>query len=72
VLQAAAKDPVPAWLAMRTDKAARKILRAVARGKREAIITAHGKALVALERFMPWVIRAAGKEMARSTGGDLR
>ncbi|HWW82085.1 MAG TPA: SDR family NAD(P)-dependent oxidoreductase [Vicinamibacterales bacterium] len=69
VLQAGAKDQIPAWLVMRTDKAARQIVRAVARGKREAIITAHGKMLVALERFMPWVIRAAGRRMARGTGG---
>jgi short-subunit dehydrogenase len=66
--QAAASDPVPGWLVMRTDKAVRQILRAVARGKREAIITAHGKALVALERFMPWVFRAVGTKMA-SRGG---
>jgi short-subunit dehydrogenase len=68
MLQAGAKDPMPAWLVMRTDKAARQIVRAVARGKREAIITAHGKMLVALERFMPWVIRAAGRRMAQRTG----
>jgi short-subunit dehydrogenase len=59
-----AKDPVPAWLVMSTEKAARQMLRAVARGQREAIITGHGKILVALERFAPWVIRAAGRRMA--------
>src|SRR6202040_2852009 len=41
-----AKDPVPAWLVMDTDKAVRQMLRAVARGQREAIITGHGKILV--------------------------
>jgi short-subunit dehydrogenase len=60
----AAKDPVPAWLVMSTDKAVRQMLRAVARGKREAIITGHGKLLVLLERFAPWIVRAAGKRMA--------
>jgi hypothetical protein len=49
---------------MNTEKAARRILRAVARGKREAIITGHGKILVALERFVPWVIRAVGRKLA--------
>jgi short-subunit dehydrogenase len=68
-LHAEAKDPIPAWLAMSTEKAARQILRAVARGKREAIITGHGKTLVALERFMPWVIRATGRKMAAGKGG---
>src|SRR6184192_557955 len=59
-----AKESMPAWLIMPTDKAARQILRAIARGKREAIINGHGKALVFLERFMPWVIRAFGRRMA--------
>ena len=59
-----AKDPVPAWLVMSTEKAVRQMLRAIARAQREAIITGHGKVLVALERFAPWVIRAAGRRMA--------
>jgi short-subunit dehydrogenase len=59
-----AKDPVPAWLVMNTETAVRKMLRAIARGKREAIITGHGKVLVAVERFMPWILRAVGKRMA--------
>lgn len=63
-----AKDSIPAWLVVSTDKAVRHILRAVARGKREVIITGHGKILVALERFMPWVIRAAGRKMAAGRG----
>lgn len=63
-LQAGAKDPIPDWLVMSTKKAVRDILRAVAQGKREAIITGHGKILVKLERFAPWVIRAATKRMA--------
>ena len=61
---AGAKESVPPWLVMRTDKAVRQMLRAVARGKREALITGHGKILVALERFAPWLVRAAGKRMA--------
>jgi len=68
-LHSEAKDPIPAWLSMSTEKAARQILRAVALGKREAIITGHGKILVALERLMPWVIRAVGRKMAAGKGG---
>ena len=64
-----AKEPIPAWLIMPTDKAVRQILRAVAKGKREAIVTGHGKALVFLERFMPWVIRAFGRKIAAGRGG---
>jgi short-subunit dehydrogenase len=68
-LQEGAKDPIPAWLVMPTEKAARQILRAIAKGKREAIITGHGKALVFLERFLPWILRAAGRRMAAGRGG---
>lgn len=52
-----AKDRAPDWIQMRTDLAVREILRAVARGKREQIVTFHGKVLVKLERFQPWLIR---------------
>jgi short-subunit dehydrogenase len=68
-LQAEAKDPIPSWLVARTDKAARDILRAIAKGKREAIITGHGKALVVLQRFTPWILRAVFKKMASGRGG---
>jgi short-subunit dehydrogenase len=68
-LHAGAKDPIPQWLVMSTEKAVRQILRAIARGKREIIVTGHGKLLVGLERFMPWVIRAAGRRMAGGRGG---
>jgi short-subunit dehydrogenase len=61
-----AKDSVPAWLVMPTDRAVRQMLRAVARGRREVVITGHGKLLVALERFAPWINRAVGKRMAAS------
>lgn len=64
-----AKEPIPAWLIMPTDKAVRQILLAIVKGKREAIITGHGKALVFLERFMPWVIRAFGRKIAAGRGG---
>src|SRR5690242_12708403 len=64
-----AKEPIPAWLVMSTDKAVRQILRAIARGNREAIITGHGKALVFLERFMPWILRAVFRRMAARRGG---
>src|SRR6266581_8461148 len=64
-----AKDPIPSWLVMPTEKAARQMLRAIAKGKREAIITGHGKALVILERFLPWMLRAAGRKMAAGRGG---
>jgi len=63
-LHADAPEPLPGWLVMSRSKATRQILRAAARGQREAIITGHGRILVALERFAPWIIRAAGRRMA--------
>jgi short-subunit dehydrogenase len=67
-VHAQAADPVPRRLVMPTEKAARQILRAVARGKREAIITWHGKILVAIERFMPWLSRAIRRRLAARGG----
>jgi short-subunit dehydrogenase len=57
-LHTGAPDPVPAWLQMSTSKCAHQMLQAVARGQRERIITTHGKLLVALGRFSPWILRA--------------
>jgi len=68
-LQTGAKDPIPAWLVVSAEKAARDILRAVAKGKREAIVTGHGKAMVALQRFTPWILRSVFKKMAAGRGG---
>ena len=45
-----AGDSVPRWLRMRTDTAARKMVTAVVRRKREAVITFHGKVGVFLAR----------------------
>jgi short-subunit dehydrogenase len=67
-LHAGAADPVPRWALMPTDKAARQMLRAVARGKAEAIITGHGKIIVAIERFMPWLSRASRRRLAAKGG----
>ena len=68
-LHADAAEPIPAWLVLDCETAVRHMLRAVARGKREVIVTGHGKLFVALERFAPWVLRAAARRMAASRGG---
>jgi short-subunit dehydrogenase len=54
-----AKEPVPAWMLMPADVAAKKIVSAAYRRRREAIITLHGKVFVLLARFAPWVLRLA-------------
>jgi short-subunit dehydrogenase len=48
-----ARDPVPRRLRMPSDQAARKIVRALARRRRERVITAHGKLAVFLARHTP-------------------
>jgi hypothetical protein len=55
---------MPAWLVLDAQKACRQILRAVAARRPEVVITGHGKLLVAIERFAPWILRAAGRRMA--------
>jgi short-subunit dehydrogenase len=59
-----AKDPIPPRMVVSTPRAVREILHAVARGKREQIVTGHGKVLVAIERFAPWILRALTARMA--------
>jgi NAD(P)-dependent dehydrogenase (short-subunit alcohol dehydrogenase family) len=48
-----ARDPVPAWLAMPKETAARKIARAIANRRREIILTGHGKLAVFCQRHFP-------------------
>jgi short-subunit dehydrogenase len=63
-LHADAPDPIPKWMVVSTPRAVREILHCVARGKREGIITGHGKVIVAVERFAPWLLRALTRRMA--------
>jgi short-subunit dehydrogenase len=51
-----ARDPAPPWLVMPADRAARAIVRAVARRRREVIITWYGKLAVWLARHLPAVV----------------
>jgi short-subunit dehydrogenase len=59
-----APDPIPRWLRMPAEQAARKIVRAVLRRRREALITGHGRAAIFLSRHCPrlvaWVLRRSG------------
>ena len=55
-LSESAPEPIPSWLEMPTARAARQIVNAVARRRREAVITAHGRATVFLSRHVPWLL----------------
>jgi short-subunit dehydrogenase len=48
-----AKDPIPAWLRMPTARAARIMVNGILRGKREVIVTFHGRAFIFLARHFP-------------------
>jgi short-subunit dehydrogenase len=62
---AGARDPVPAWLRMKTDKAARVMVSGILGGRKEVIVTFHAKVIVFLARHFPrftrWVMLRAGK-----------
>lgn len=58
-------DPVPRWIAMDTDKAARQIVRAIARRKPEVTITAHGKLAVLLHNHFPRTFRFIFRQITR-------
>lgn len=59
-----ADNRFPAWLVMPTEKAAKQMVVAILKRKRERVITLHGKAAVFLERHIPGlfslIIRALG------------
>lgn len=50
-----ARDPAPQWLVVPTEVAARSMANAIQKRKREVTITGHGKLLVALHQYLPWV-----------------
>lgn len=57
-LQAHTKDPIPRWIVVPTVRAANEIIRAVERGKREQVVTGHGKVIVFLNRHCHWLFEA--------------
>jgi short-subunit dehydrogenase len=48
-----APETIPRWLRVRADTAAKQMVTAVVRGRREAVITGHGKIAVFLARHFP-------------------
>lgn len=59
-----AADHAPQWLQMSTEQCVRQMLSAIARGKREKIITLHGKAMVLIGRISPWAIGLLARKFA--------
>jgi len=61
-----ARDAVPGWLRMPTERAAREIVTAIHRRRRERIVTAHGKAIVLFYRYAPWLVRWVQRRVVRA------
>jgi len=65
-----AKEQVPRWLIMPIEKAARQMVDAIGAGKREVVITMHGKAAVFLNRhFNPLMALAMRHGNKRNNAG---
>jgi short-subunit dehydrogenase len=60
-----AKDPVPRWIQMPADEAAREILDAAVKRERERVLTRHGKLAVALTRYTPGLLAAGVRLSAK-------
>jgi short-subunit dehydrogenase len=56
-LHAHVDDPVPAWLRLDADKAARVMMSGILRGRREVVVTLHGKVIVFFARHFPRLVR---------------
>jgi len=73
VLRTDVDDPLPRWLRMPTDRAARQIVDAVAGRRSERVITRLGKLAVAVEHHAPpllsLAIRALGARSRREPSG---
>jgi len=59
-------DPIPSWLRMPTDKAARVMVRGILRGKPEVIITFHARVIIFFGRHFPrftrWALLRTGQK----------
>jgi NAD(P)-dependent dehydrogenase (short-subunit alcohol dehydrogenase family) len=52
-------EPIPAWLIMPVERAARQIVRGIARRRREIVVTGHGKLAVFMQRHASWLVSGA-------------
>jgi short-subunit dehydrogenase len=60
------KIPQINWLKMKTEKASKRILRAIRKKENEVIITKHAKIAFFLERYMPNFLRKISKFIAKN------
>lgn len=64
-LHAEVKDPIPAWLRMKTGEAARIMARGILRGRKEVIVTMHARLIIFMARHFPgftrWLLLRANR-----------
>jgi short-subunit dehydrogenase len=63
-----AQDPIPAWLRMPAPAAARRIVAAIARRRREVIVTGHGRLIVLAQRLAPGLVAALASGRVHGRG----
>lgn len=63
-----AKEPLPSWLPMPVDRAAKVIADGIARGRREVVVTGHARVIIFFARHLPrftgWLLRRQVKPSA--------
>jgi short-subunit dehydrogenase len=69
-LREAAADPVPSWLVVPAARAARQMATAIARRRREAVITGHGRLFVFVHRHAPWLTAAVIRTFGVRSRGE--
>jgi short-subunit dehydrogenase len=65
-----APEPVPRWIVVSAARAARVIVQAVARRRRQVVVTGHGKVVVWLARHLPSVLAFALERVAYRSRGE--
>jgi short-subunit dehydrogenase len=68
-VHATAPDPIPAWLRMPTGQAAGIMVNGILRGRREVVVTFHGKAMILMGLHFPRLTRWL---LQRQVKGSMR
>ena len=70
VLRAEVPEPIPGWLVVSAERAARSIVRGVARRRREVVVTPLGKVAVFFQRHTPWLVSGAIRRFGVRSRGE--
>ena len=70
MLRAEAPEPIPGWIVVSADRAARSIVRGIARRRREVVVTPLGKVAVFFQRHAPWLVSAAIRRFGVRSRGE--